>query len=54
MPYKIKSPNPHFSGLRNGIRFEKGEAIVADKDTAQLIKAEFGYEFEEVKETKTK
>lgn len=50
--YKVKTPNPAFSGIRHGVRFFRGEAIAEfPAHVVNDFKA-WGYEVEEIKEKK--
>lgn len=40
----VKTKNENFEGVRHGVKFSKGVAVVPDKKLADRLKQDFGYE----------
>lgn len=51
--FKVFTPNPHFTGNRNGVQFTKGEGEATEEQLPDLIKI-YGYYVPEVDEEKNK
>jgi len=47
--YLIKTPNSHFNGLREGVKFMKGEARTPFRAEALRLEKNWGYTVEKVK-----
>jgi hypothetical protein len=41
--YVIKVDNPEFDGIRCGVRFDKGRAVVTDKAIRDMLVLDHGY-----------
>ncbi len=46
--YRVKTPNPHFSGVRFGLVFHNGQAETEDDTLALKMKHELGYEVQKL------
>jgi len=46
--YRVKTPNPHFSGVRFGLVFHSGQAETEDDTLALKMKHELGYEVQKL------
>lgn len=41
--YEVTTPNPNYNGATEGVGFADGKALVADKETADMLAHDYGY-----------
>lgn len=44
----VTTPNPHYDGITEGVKFENGQAVVEDESTMLVLVNDFRYNSEEI------